>query len=302
MEKKNMSITTNNNNNNSIPLFNRINELLSNNNSTNSKNLLITASSPPKTTFKINTASTSPSLSPSSISSSSSLSSSSASTGALNNNNNNNIPVMGQPKSVSCSFVKSNTNIYYNVKVDNCASKAIHYCLNCSNYNCKAIHKSVCKAIEKNNTQPLQQARLSFNKSNGPNVNFIFERRYPTTHNNNNSNSNQINLHTLLPSLFPNNGALTPTTSATTNTTPTLSPNQQLLVNRPSTEFNNFPLPLSPITSTNLSINLNNDNDLVNLLNLNRSFRNTLVLDQVRDNFLVEIKNTLNAVRSFFKK
>jgi hypothetical protein len=239
-----MSIATNT----TVPLFNRINELLSN---SNAKNLIQTS---PKTitTFKINTSSTSPSISPSTSSSSASPQSSLSQ------------QQQQQPKSVSCSFVKTNTNIYYNVKIDNCASKAIHYCLNCTNYNCKAIHKSVCKSFD---TQQQQQTRISLNNnntkqlssSNGPNINFIFERRYPTHQHNN------ANLHTILPATFPNGSTQQP-------------PIQQRL--------NNFPLPLSPITSTSsLSINFNRDNetaDLVNLLNLSRSFRNTFVLDQVR--------------------
>ena len=184
--------------------------------------------------------------------------------------------------------MKTNTNIYYNVKVDNSASKAIHYCLTCSNYNCKAIHKSICKSLEPHvpphhnhhhhhNNQ--QQSRLSFNKSSstGPNINFIFERRYPTAHHHHqHSSNNNNNLNQLLSSILPNNGnnIVVTTTSTTTNTTPTLSPNQQR--NRQSSEINSFPLPLSPLSSTNLSISFNNNNDIdfLNLLNLTRSFRN----------------------------
>ena len=56
---------------------------------------------------------------------------------------------------VSCSIVKSNTNIYYNSKVETAASKAIHYCNHCTNINCKAIHKSLTKPLIAH-SQPLQ--------------------------------------------------------------------------------------------------------------------------------------------------
>lgn len=64
---------------------------------------------------------------------------------------------------VSSSLVKSNTNIYYNSKVDTAASKAIHYCSQCSNSDCKAIHKSLTKPLNQNSQknqhqqQPQQQ-------------------------------------------------------------------------------------------------------------------------------------------------
>jgi hypothetical protein len=157
-----------------------------------------------------------------------------------------------QPKSVPCSFIKTNTNIYYNVKVDNSAKKSVHYCLICSNYNCKAIHKSICKSLDNNQ----QQHRLSLNKTstNGPNINFIFERRYPQQH-----------------SIFPQTTIQVPTAAASTS--PILSPNNR---NKQQNELNSFPLPLSsPISSTN------NNTDFLNLLNLPRSFRNNLLIDQV---------------------
>jgi hypothetical protein len=56
---------------------------------------------------------------------------------------------------VACSIVKSNTNIYYNSKVDTATSKAIHYCNHCTNPNCKAIHKSLTKPLIAH-SQPLQ--------------------------------------------------------------------------------------------------------------------------------------------------
>jgi len=52
---------------------------------------------------------------------------------------------------VAASIVKSNTNIYYNSKVDTAASKAIHYCTQCTNPDCKAIHKSLTKPLINNN-------------------------------------------------------------------------------------------------------------------------------------------------------
>ena len=56
---------------------------------------------------------------------------------------------------VSCAIVKSNTNIYYNSKVETAASKAIHYCNQCTNVNCGAVHKSLTKPLIAH-SQPLQ--------------------------------------------------------------------------------------------------------------------------------------------------
>ena len=57
---------------------------------------------------------------------------------------------------VACSLVKSNTNIYYNSKVDTAASKAIHYCTHCTNSDCRAIHKSLSKPLLLNNSNTQQ--------------------------------------------------------------------------------------------------------------------------------------------------
>jgi hypothetical protein len=51
---------------------------------------------------------------------------------------------------VACQIVKSNTNIYYNLKVDTSASKAIHYCDNCTIPDCKAIHRSLTRPLSSN--------------------------------------------------------------------------------------------------------------------------------------------------------
>ena len=161
----------------------------------------------------------------------------------------------GQPKSVPCSFLRTNTNIYYNIKVDNSAKKSVHYCLTCSNYNCKSIHKSICKSLDHHHPQ---QTRLSLNKtsSNGPNINFIFERRYPTTATTTTSHQHQQQ-------------------HSNQTTSIQVPPNKQ---NKQINELNSFPLPSSsqqPILTI--------DNDFLNLLNLPRSFRNNLLLiDQVR--------------------
>jgi hypothetical protein len=67
---------------------------------------------------------------------------------STNNNSNKSkadSPINGNVGGVSCSLVKSNTNIYYNLKMDTSHSKAIHYCDNCTNIDCKAIHKSLAK-------------------------------------------------------------------------------------------------------------------------------------------------------------
>ena len=78
---------------------------------------------------------------------------------SINNNNNTNGATSNQNlankilaltlenNGVACSVVKSNTNIYYNSKVDTAASKAIHYCTHCTNSDCKAIHKSLTKPL-----------------------------------------------------------------------------------------------------------------------------------------------------------
>jgi hypothetical protein len=105
-----------------------------------------------------------------------------------NNNNNNNLIKLNKAtkyliQSVPCSIVKSKANIYYNLKIDNKANKAIHYCsAKCTNTNCNAIHKSICKEIPiehnyNNNQQQQQQQLLNNRKSNV--ANFIFEKRYP---------------------------------------------------------------------------------------------------------------------------
>ena len=62
----------------------------------------------------------------------------------MNNNLANKILALTlENNGVACSLVKSNTNIYYNLKVDTATSKAIHYCTHCTNPDCKAIHKSL---------------------------------------------------------------------------------------------------------------------------------------------------------------
>jgi hypothetical protein len=76
--------------------------------------------------------------------------------------NNKLVSVTLDNSGVACSLVKSNTNIYYNLKVDSIASKAIHYCDNCNNEDCKAIHKSLTKPLTDNKMtrqqpQPQQQ-------------------------------------------------------------------------------------------------------------------------------------------------
>jgi hypothetical protein len=86
---------------------------------------------------------------------------------------------------VACSLVKSNTNIYYNLKVDAATSKAIHYCDKCTNPDCKAIHKNLTKPVLLQSApQPMRilvspNASQSNQKLSGANINFIFERRYP---------------------------------------------------------------------------------------------------------------------------
>lgn len=83
---------------------------------------------------------------------------------SLDNNNNNN--------GVACSLVKSNTNIYYNLKVDTNASKAIHYCNHCTNSDCKAIHKSLTKPLIAHSqpvAQPSVTTSLTSNSSNNNN-------------------------------------------------------------------------------------------------------------------------------------
>lgn len=103
---------------------------------------------------------------------------------AMNNNTNNNQQMYGQPNThqnsnlankilaltlenngVASSIVKSNTNIYYNSKVDTAASKAIHYCTQCSNSDCKAIHKSLTKPLNHNNHHGNGNVNLSQSQS-----------------------------------------------------------------------------------------------------------------------------------------
>lgn len=123
------------------------------------------------------------------------------------------ISLMMDNGGVSCSVVKSNTNIYYNLKVDATTSKAIHYCEKCTNPDCKAIHKSLTRPLVSqsnqpgmtriylgSNLQPHQQIHLqpshqnqnqqhnnNNSKLSGANINFIFERRYPLNSDLNNS-------------------------------------------------------------------------------------------------------------------
>ena len=82
---------------------------------------------------------------------------------SLDNNNNS------SSNGVACSLVKSNTNIYYNLKVDTNASKAIHYCNHCTNSDCKAIHKSLTKPLIAHSqpvAQPSVTTSLTSNSSN----------------------------------------------------------------------------------------------------------------------------------------
>ena len=73
----------------------------------------------------------------------------SSTNGAASNQNlaNKILALTLENNGVACSVVKSNTNIYYNSKVDTAASKAIHYCTHCTNSDCKAIHKSLTKPL-----------------------------------------------------------------------------------------------------------------------------------------------------------
>ena len=87
--------------------------------------------------------------------------------------NVSNIGAIGGSGGVACSIVKSNTNIYYNSKVDTATSKAIHYCNHCTNPNCKAIHKSLTKPLIAH-SQPIQLSSTpslstSLLSSNNPN-------------------------------------------------------------------------------------------------------------------------------------
>ncbi|CAF1015474.1 unnamed protein product [Brachionus calyciflorus] len=219
---------------------------------------------------------------------------------------------------VACSIVKSNTNIYYNLKVDAATSKAIHYCDKCTNPDCKAIHKNLTKPVLlQNSSQTSTPMRIFLSPSSsqnnqklsGANINFIFERRYPLANEANNTT-----------------GSLSPNHHSNHHPPPVgHHHNQRHIVIRPGTSEDGVPLPLSPQALHNailqatqtepnsqahFSINLNrlnnqknepkqsqpqqqlqesvktNSNDpflLFPNLNLNSlRFKNTLFLDQVR--------------------
>lgn len=68
---------------------------------------------------------------------------------------------------VACQIVKSNTNIYYNLKVDSAASRAIHYSDNCTNSDCKAIHKSLSRSVQ-TGEDTSGRSRLNSTGSNKP--------------------------------------------------------------------------------------------------------------------------------------
>lgn len=165
---------------------------------------------------------------------------------------------------IACSLVKSNTNIYYNLKVDSIASKAIHYCDQCTNPECRAIHKSLTKPLVQNqlHTQSgVTGSRIylcpssntlspssSTQNTKGANINFIFERRYPLV---------QLNGNLL--------SAVTGTATEASRTISPSSQQQQRILIRPhhtvgtnSIASNSgeeshstiaFPLPLSPSSS-----------------------------------------------------
>lgn len=153
------------------------------------------------------------------------------------------------PNGVACSLVKSNTNIYYNLKVDSIGSKAIHYCDQCTNPDCRAIHKSLTKPLvqpqqssgpriylQQNSNSastpstPSSPSPNSTPNAKGANINFIFERRYPLVQ----LNGNLLGSLTGDRPQSPNSGQQQP---------------QRILI-RPThhsgDDNSQFPLPLSP--------------------------------------------------------
>lgn len=167
---------------------------------------------------------------------------------------------------VACSIVKSNTNIYYNLKVDASTSKAIHYCDKCTNPDCKAIHKSLTKPLARqtspqpgmtrifvspnlqsqvaspltsshpsspsNSLNNLSNINNNNSKLSGANINFIFERRYPLDSNANASSGSG--------SVSPNSHHNHSHHNHHNHHGP------RHIYIRPQTDESGFPLPLSP--------------------------------------------------------
>jgi hypothetical protein len=205
-----------------------------------------------------------------------------------------------QPTSVPSTVVKTNTNIYYNLKVDNFASKAVHYCLKCNNYNCKAIHKSLCKNVDATSstvlpvnsiagagvTIPGGGSRLSYtiqptnanSKQTSPNINFIFERRYPLQiHRDPHHHHNNIDV---------NDSSLPPSASLP----------QRVLISRTQSPFNSqshdndgslLKSTIADIANFALDFDkrfkqLGHDNDLFTDSIFNEPFKRTFTFDKVR--------------------
>ncbi|CAF0749431.1 unnamed protein product [Adineta ricciae] len=78
--------------------------------------------------------------------------------------------------SVPCQVVRSTTQVYFNIRIDQKRRRAIHFCEQCRYYGryCDAIHKGFCRPV----STPL--ARISISpKIPKSHINFVFEKRYP---------------------------------------------------------------------------------------------------------------------------
>jgi hypothetical protein len=172
---------------------------------------------------------------------------------------------------VACQVVKSNTNIYYNLKVDTGASKAIHYCDSCTNPDCKAVHRSLNRApLEPSAENPLVGATgLARSK--------LINNRPFSQH--------------LQPLGSGNTGGLTRIFLAPTN----LQQSSQLQGNSsPATLVPNSPNSIvnNSSQSTGTNSNNNNNNNSNRLSNINFIFERRYPLVQLNSNFI----NSNNAI------